>query len=132
MAYSLREIAAGQSAEVTEAATDRSPSIDEPLAKLNHGRQHLDKLEAAVTTYIEDPASFSFEFIPHPNGELITRLRRVVDPPTHLALTYGDAIHNIRASLDYLVRQLGIADSHKVSDKSEFPVVLDAGMDEQK
>ena len=46
-------------------------------------------------------------------------------PPASLALICGDAIHNLRTALDYLVRQLGIADAGKVRDRSEFPIVRD-------
>jgi hypothetical protein len=117
---------------MSELDTLRVASIDEPLAKLNHGRELLDQLEVAARAYIEDHASFAFESIAHPNGGIIARVRKVIDPPIALSLLCGDAVHNVRASLDYLVRQLGIADSHKVSDKSEFPVVLDPGADEQR
>jgi hypothetical protein len=115
---------------MAELDSQRVASIDEPLAKLNRGRDHLNNLELAVTRYVEDPSSFAIEGRQHPQSGMIVRATRLIDPPSSLALACGDAVHNIRASLDYLVRQLGIADSHRVSDKSEFPVMLDAGPEE--
>lgn len=117
---------------MTVLETKRLPSLGDPVAKLGHARRHLDALDAACKAYIEDPDSFGSDAVPQEGGGFIFRSWQRKPPPLLIALICGDTVHNIRTALDYLIRQLGIADSQKVTDKSEFPFVQDAGEGEHR
>jgi hypothetical protein len=44
------------------------------------------------------------------------------DPPVPLNLAISDAVHNLRASLDYLVFELAFKDSGIAQDGTQFPI----------
>lgn len=111
---------------MARAKVNEAPSIAPALAKVRRAREHLVALEEAARAYVQDKESFEHSVVQ--DGHVASvRIRLAKPPPDDLSLICGDAVHNLRTALDYLVWQLGIADSGEVSDKSEFPFVADPG-----
>jgi hypothetical protein len=110
---------------MASAKTNEKASIEPPLLKVARAREHIDDLEEASRQYVEDPSTFEVLGEPDPMDvhRMIGTIRLATQPPARLALICGDAVHNLRSALDYLVWQLGIADSGEVSDQSAFPFV---------
>ena len=99
-----------------------APSLEAARLKVARGRAHLDALDRACELYV-DSGALEFYAEQASDGAQIARVRVYEDPPIELSLLCGDAVHNLRTALDYLVRQLGIADSGLVNETSAWPVV---------
>ena len=101
-------------------------------AKLVRAHQHLLTLEQAVNAYVQlnpyrvevEPAGVNLE------GKVIRYVARqnpsVPPPPADLSLLVGEALYQLRSSLDHLVHQLVIANGGQAlltdSRKHQFPV----------
>jgi hypothetical protein len=98
-----------------------SASPDGPLLKLDRAKKHIADLEVAIRNFWDsDP----YQVVNEPDAEsgqdvYIVRVR--ADPPQELSAIAGDAIHNLRATLDLLVRQLIVANG-KTPQKDAFPI----------
>jgi hypothetical protein len=71
--------------------------------KIERANYHISDLERQFAAFVaEKPHRFSVQT--HPNtGQLTIRVRFGKEVPTTYALIIGDAIHNLRASLDHAV-----------------------------
>ena len=92
-------------------------------AKLERAQVHLKELAAGVQEFrVKRPYSISCEQDPE-TGEYVARLIHIEKLPEHWPLLIGDAIYNLRESLDHLAYALAGGIN---GDKTEFPVEIHA------
>ena len=109
------------------------PTLQAPLDKLEWANNHLNRFQSESVTFM---ASRPYTVVSEKNPqEGISDLRlKILKPlPPDFSLTLGDFIHNLRASLDYLVWQLSLltcpkldtlpSNTRPVTDV-EFPIFL--------
>ncbi len=106
-------------------------TADERLAlikvKIERAREHISNLDRAVHTFFDNrPYRVSTK---RDRGRgLVYYLSDVQHTPTSFATITGDAIQNLRSSLDHLVQQLYLvgAKTAAASRKVSFPIGFDA------
>lgn len=89
-------------------STSVDPDLSQVLAKLRWARMHIDRLGAEVAAFKErEPHPWAHRTETEEVSEFATRyrIRAVIheSPPMVWALIAGDAVHNLRCSLDYLM-----------------------------
>jgi hypothetical protein len=95
--------------------------------KIERAREHIHSLDKVVRAFF-DTLPYRVNTKRDPSRRLVYYLSDVQPTPTSFATITGDAIQNLRSSLDHLVQQLylvaarGVATSRQVS----FPIGLDA------
>jgi len=92
--------------------------------KLHRARQHIQTLNAQVASFGErEPFSFSEESDPE-HGLHSLRIRVELEPPLMWSILVGDALQDMRASLDHLAYSLAIAHSGEPPkpQEIEFPI----------
>lgn len=103
-------------------AADQAPWAESGALKMARAGEHIAALEAEIRAfYAREP------YVVVAESELDTRAvvqraRVREQPPAHLALVAGDAIHNLRSTLDLLVHQLITVNRHIPSKRSAFPI----------
>jgi hypothetical protein len=93
-------------------------------AKLGRAEEHRRALDELFARYLQaEPYSILFEFDPL-SGWHTFRWRVQEEPPLEeLALIFGDILGNLRATLDYLIWQLVLANGTKPGRQTGFPIV---------
>ena len=95
------------------------PGMDNPYAKLIWAQRHLKLLHAEITNFAANPYSIAREDDLE-NERHILRLE-LLDVPDAICLIAGDAVYNMRASLDQLVWSL--ARLKGIPKRTAFPIV---------
>lgn len=99
--------------------------LDGPLLKLERAEEHIRDFKREFDTWqVTKPYGASHVRNPQLPGH---RFRFWVKPaPDHLGVVFGDAVNNIRASLDHLIFQLALrgCEEDSVSVRTGFPIVL--------
>jgi hypothetical protein len=90
--------------------------IDRAKAHLNDFDRRAERVEAACRKAIVRERD-------EQRSEYIFRFHRVPPVAPVLSAILGDAVHNLRVSLDHLAWQLVIADGGKPDDKTTFPIL---------
>ncbi len=91
-------------------------------ARIAWAEQHVDKVDRALAAFLKlNPYEIRAEIDPH-SGDQVLRLRHLVPVPGDLSLLIGDALFNIRSSLDHLAWRLVEANGGTPSRSTEFPV----------
>jgi hypothetical protein len=94
-------------------------------AKIERAKEHVHNLEAAVQAFRDsNPYGFRIED-DLKTGDKIHRIHIQSQTPDSFALLIGDAVHNLRAALDYLAWQLVIANGQTPkagSNGTQFPI----------
>jgi len=110
------------------------------LAKLRRAGRHLAELDLEVTRYVENhPYVPVIESYPDPDFPaesdwvaFSVAARHVRPLPEAVYLSAGDAVHNIRAALDYLAWQLVLVSGQTPGKRTEFPIFLDKPKDRDR
>jgi hypothetical protein len=96
------------------------------LVKLDRARAHLNdfdlqagRIEAACREAIVRERD-------EERSEFVFRINRVPAVPAELSAIIGDAIHNLRVSLDHLAWQLVIASGGTPNETTTFPILGDS------
>lgn len=90
--------------------------------KIERAKEHISELEAEIKRFIE---SRPYEVIPYEDsksGDRVYVLRVHASLPLRCNSIVGDAIQNLRASFDYLVRQLVLSNGGKPGQHTAFPI----------
>lgn len=94
--------------------------------KIERAKQHLHELETAVQQFFNSQP-YLLERLQEPEtGDLVYRVRVRAQPPAPWDAIIGDVIHNLRASLDFLVCQLVEANGTTPSTSTMFPIAKSA------
>lgn len=107
----------------------RTPDLSGVWLKLERAQAHIQAVRQQTVAFTErDPAPFGFrtEITDGPGNSRSYSLYAVVReaPPPELALPVGDAIQNMRSSLDHLAYQFATSKGRR-SNKLQFPIFLD-------
>ena len=96
---------------------------DGPRIKVQRAKKHIYELDAEIAEFWRrNPYSVVTEEETD-TGDKVWRVKVRIQPPLRWALIVGDAVHNLRSSLDLLVNQLVIAEGRfEPSDKTAFPI----------
>lgn len=92
--------------------------------KIKRAREHLKSLDHSIASYFASKPYRTFrEFAPHTEkGWLIRGITITQEPPEQISLIGGDAVQNLRASLDYIAHQLVAANGGTPSKRTSFPI----------
>ena len=91
-----------------------------PYLKIERADQHIKSLEMLLGQYAsENKERFNPEFQRRQREEGLTFTEG--KPDRHIPTTLGDALHNLRASLDHAFCLLILANGHNTTPYSKFP-----------
>jgi hypothetical protein len=91
-----------------------------PRLKVKRANQHIADLNKAIEAFIKtDFYTFGIENDPN-TGDQFLRFKMTKEPPCELPLIIGDAIHNLRSSLDLAYCEILIAIGETPTDYSRF------------
>jgi hypothetical protein len=92
------------------------------LTKLNWAEEHIKNLNAATDGFRKAHTDIVVTE-PHEDlAEVWHKVAYVPEIPDPLALMLGDALYNLRASLDYLVQELIVIAGNEPSRQAAFPI----------
>lgn len=94
-------------------------------AKLSRATAHLAEVERLAFDFMKsEPTQVNLEARPRTQDYVASV--RVTPVPVELALVFGDAVQNLRATLDYMARALVLADGRSPRDggrgSTQFPI----------
>lgn len=99
------------------------PSLDGPKAKLTRAREHLDALRPKVLSAQDGEAYSRVKEVDSQSGDHVWRVKIDSAAVMRLGVLVGDAVHNLRFSLDHLVWQLALL-TNQHPRGSEFPIYM--------
>jgi hypothetical protein len=102
------------------------PDFSGVWIKLERAREHISKLEALVEGFKQSNPYGVISYCELGTGDLVFRVRASHQPPLWWSAILGDAIHNLRSSLDLLVCELVRAEGNEVELNTGFPVFRSA------
>lgn len=98
------------------------PSLKNPLLKVERAKEHLDVLDAKLSEFSKTQPFRVTHYEDVQNGRYIMRLQiPIIDP--RLAVIAGDAVYNLRSSLDHIAWQLALLTKDRPYGRTEFPIV---------
>lgn len=91
-----------------------------PYLKVERADKHIREVESLLGRFVADNKK---RFLPKNQQRALKEGRPIQDakPPKHLPTALGDALHNLRVSLDHAYCILIEANGHTVTDHSRFP-----------
>ena len=98
--------------------------------KLARAEKHIDEVEADIARFLADrPYGLTNDFTPNADGTVTWTRRAKIEPQGwvggSIAFPIGDAIHNMRAALDYLAMDLwGHNGRSPTTSHVEFPIYI--------
>ncbi|HXS94017.1 MAG TPA: hypothetical protein VN736_05385 [Candidatus Limnocylindrales bacterium] len=99
-----------------------------PLAgvceKLRRADVHIVSLYNEIIAYTNDSP---YALAPHRdlgNGKAGFKFHIIKEPPLYLSTIIGDAVNNLRCSLDYMAHELTIANRATPDRQTQFPIAL--------
>lgn len=102
------------------------PSLAGSHEKLRRAHEQLVALEELFGSFIERQEQvFTTEFERHEGkatGDCVFRISRIAEPPAVWGVLIGEAVHNLRSSLDHLAWAL----AHRPWRKTQFPMFMRA------
>jgi hypothetical protein len=110
-------------APVTAPPTPRQPDLAGVLVRIERAKQHLADFEARTRPLLAACRTAVIQEYDEQRFEYVLRIGQIPAIPQGLSAVLGDAIHNLRVSLDYLIWQLVIASGGTPSDKTAFPIL---------
>lgn len=99
--------------------------LDGPRGKIERAKDHLADLQAKVRQFLADGPYSVFEEVDADTGENVVRVRVRLPVPPRVTAIVGDLAHNLRSALDYLARQLVLANGSTPDTSTEYPIFWD-------
>jgi hypothetical protein len=97
-------------------------ALDAVRQKIARSAEHLKSATEEVQRYIDSkPGNVEAEIEPNSNRVILKFIAKTPVPDA-VSIILGDAIQNLRSSLDYLVWELVIAANGSPGDKHMFPI----------
>jgi len=90
--------------------------------KIERAKEHIVNLNAEITTFFEGNAYTIVREYDSQTGELVVRARIPMEPPLRWGAVAGDAVHNLRSTLDLLWRQANHPSAHWMTTSENFPI----------
>jgi hypothetical protein len=92
-------------------------------AKIGRAKKHVQDFEAAIHALLDDPSFYEIEAKDKPGTGYVGLYFKNIKPvPEAISLIAGDAIHNLRSSLDHLIWQLVEANNCTPLSRNEYPI----------
>lgn len=101
-------------------------------SKIERANRHISELEATWDRFRQ---TRPYRLIVDHNPEKRERIYKVdvaSELPVDIPLQAGDAVHNLRSSLDHLVCHLIAANGNSITNRSEFPIFETSPKDKSK
>jgi hypothetical protein len=97
-------------------------SADIVRSKIEWAEKHVDEAERCLSVFFHDTKPYQLAMKDDTNkSETVLYVKSTKDLPPTLGLTVGDAISNLRSSLDYLACEL-VATPEYISTQTVFPI----------
>ncbi len=99
--------------------------------KIQRADQHIDQCRAALREFI---ASQPYEIVRQANlkaGKVVYTVEKADPVPLPISIYFGDALQNLRTTLDYLAHALVVANKHTPTEETSFPI-LRGNIDSEK
>jgi hypothetical protein len=96
--------------------------LDSVRGKIERAEEHIEDLLIACGAFLKSGGYSTVAYEDAETGDRVINLRIIESPPNSISLILGDAIHNLRTSLDYLARQLVEAGGGTPNDETAFPI----------
>jgi hypothetical protein len=97
-------------------------SPEGPRIKVQRAKKHIYELEAEIGAFFKRYPYRVFTEDEADTGDKVWRVEVPRQPPARWAAIVGDAVHNLRASLDLLVNQLVVANGRNPTDRTALPI----------
>jgi hypothetical protein len=98
-------------------------------AKVERAKAHVENLKAEIRAFRNLGPYVTAGSDEPDTGDRVVRLLIGEPIPVKLALIFGDAIHNLRSSLDHVARRLSLACGGKPNRTTAFPIFENAPAD---
>jgi hypothetical protein len=100
-----------------------SNRIDAIWPKVDRAKQHIDDLKIAADAFYGPPHPCKADAEDDPKaGQCTYHVTYVRDIPICIPILIGDALQNLRTSLDYLARELVLAAGGTPTTRTAFPI----------
>jgi hypothetical protein len=76
------------------------------MAKLDRAQTHIDRLAELVADFFSDSAAYMIDYEPGDGNETHLRITEAKTLPVEVSTVLGDAVHNLRSSLDTVAYEL--------------------------
>jgi hypothetical protein len=104
-------------------------SIGEPysltgaLLRINRAREHLRDLMRQIEAFRQEQLdAINIQLDPQTTSEPFLIQTRETTIPLEWSILTGEICYNLRSALDYLIYELAILDSGKISRRTQFPI----------
>lgn len=104
----------------------RQPDFSGVRVKVERAKEHIDNLEPLVQGFLQSKPYEVFPYNEPDTGDLVYKAKVLAQPPLWWSAVIGDAIHNLRSSLDLLICELVRAEGKEVKPNTGFPVFKNA------
>lgn len=104
----------------------RQPDFSGVWIKVERAKEHVRNLEALIEGFFKDEPYTVLVYDEPKTGQRILKIKVSAQPPPWWGAILGDAIHNLRSSLDLLVCELVRSEGNPVTDQTAFPVTRSA------
>jgi hypothetical protein len=101
----------------------REPDLAGVLVRIERTKQHVADFDARTRPLLAACSDAVVLEYDEQRSECVLRIGQIPAIPPDLSAVLGDAIHNLRVSLDYLMWQLVIASGGAPSDHTMFPIL---------
>lgn len=111
---------------IIEVPRRRQEPFGEATLKLQRAREHLHHLDTLTAAYFAGRPYAAFrEYDDYaPERSVLSGISFTREPSPDLALVFADAIHNLRATLDYIAYELVVSDGRQPTRRTQFPIYL--------
>jgi hypothetical protein len=98
------------------------PSWNRIINKFNWASGHVEKFEQTMHYFAKDYPNILVHELDNETGEKVCRVNEVPVLPDTFSLIMGDALHNLRSTLDYLVCELVRVQGNEPTTQTAFPI----------
>lgn len=102
----------------------RKANLTSVLVRIERAKTHLAEFDGRAKTLVAACHATVVRELDEQRSEYVFRLGQIPDIPPVMSAIIGDAIHNLRVSLDYLMWQLVIASGQTPNDNTAFPILM--------
>lgn len=105
----------------------RQPDFSGVRVKVERAKEHIDYLGTLVRAFFRTEPYKVVSYNELDTGDLVYEVKVLAQPPLWWSAIVGDAVHNLRSSLDLLVCEMVRAEDNTVTRDTGFPIFKSAG-----
>src|SRR5687768_8096129 len=99
-----------------------NPPVYAIAEKLNRAKEHIEQLRAEVSAFLNEAPHRELVNYDASAAQAFRDFHQARHIPARFSIIAGEAIHQLRSSLDHLVSALIIADEGAPTVDSQFPI----------